>query len=219
MVHLCTRHHHGWRRLFFKATHHTSHYCWAWYPRIPSREFLFIYPPLLAFFCGAWILATLSRVRCCWHCWQQTQICQPHWWKGFPLNCVVCCFLDSVKMLHSTNVTCSFFSWKQLLSTSGLHDPDADWLLNTLLCMFYECDDYGASTSEPVVCHWSQRMRPLSRSYLSVTLSRLKLFSFSPLIWSCATAAWRCYKSFAFCAIHDIPLSCFCWLFQSGRRS
>lgn len=92
-------------------------------------------------------------------------------------------------VLHSTNVTCSFFSWEQFLSTSGLRDPDADWLLNTLLCMFYECDDYGASTSEPVVCHWSRRMCPLSRSYLSVTLSRLKLFSFSPLIWSCAT--WR----------------------------
>lgn len=85
-------------------------------------------------------------------------------------------------VLDSTNATCSFFSWKQFLSTSGLHDPDADRLLNTLLCMFYECDDYGASTSEPVVCHWSQRMCPLSGSYLSVTLSRLKLFSFSPSI-------------------------------------
>lgn len=111
--------------------------------------------------------------------------------ERFPLKlCHLMLFFGFCKnVLDSTNVTCSFFSWKRFLSTSGLHDPDADWLLNTLLCMFYECDDYGASTSEPVVCHWSQRMCPLSRSYLSVTLSRLKLFSFSPLIWSCAT--WR----------------------------
>lgn len=106
----------------------------------------------------------------------------------FPLKlCHLMLFLGSVKFITLYECHMFIFLWRQFLSTSGLHDPDMDWLLNTLLCMFYECDDDGASTSEPVVCHWSQRMCPLARSYLSVTLSRLKLFSFSPLIWSCAT--------------------------------
>lgn len=91
-----------------------------------------------------------------------------------------CCFQKCFHFPPFLCLRCVAVIWslEQLPSTPSLYDPDIDWLLNTLLCMFYEHDGGGASTSEPVVCHWSQRMCSLSRSYLSVTLSRLKLFIF-----------------------------------------
>lgn len=71
---------------------------------------------------------------------------------------------------------CAHLASVIFLSTSTLYDTDVGWLLNTLLCMFYECDDYSNSTSEPVVCQWSQRMYSLPRLYLSVTLRESQTF-------------------------------------------
>lgn len=52
---------------------------------------------------------------------------------------------------------CTHLASVIFLSAATLYDTDVGWLLNTLLCMFYECDDYSNSTSEPVVCQGSQR--------------------------------------------------------------
>lgn len=118
------RPHHGWRRLFFKATHHTSHFF----------KHSFVETEYEQPWVGSGGVDTVDSRPAPRFVRFPLKLCHSILFFGFCKN-----------VLHSTNVACSFFSWKQFLSTSDLHDPEADWLLNTLLCMFYECDDYGAS--------------------------------------------------------------------------
>lgn len=95
----------------------------------------------------------------------------------------------------------SWMHWTHLarvifFSASTLYDTDVGWLLNTLLCMFYEYDDYSNSTSEPVVCQWSQRMYTLPRLPQRDTEGEFKkicpffFFFFLPL-QSFRLRAWR----------------------------
>lgn len=152
----------------------------------PLKRRFFFYSHLLLPFIWIWIGG--SKVQSgdlskSWPCWG---------WNAlfFPKMCHLLLFLKVLSFpLSLLKMCCTLWPLEQSPSTSALHDPDIDWLLNTPLCMFYERGDGGMSTSEPVLCHWSQRMCSLSGSYLGVTLSRLKLFIFPFLRWSCAT--WR----------------------------
>lgn len=77
------------------------------------------------------------------------------------------------------------------LSVSALYDTDVGWLLNTLLCMFYEYD-CSNSTSEVVVCQWSLRIctpPDFTSAWRVWTLQHFKRFSWFLFLY-CTAITW-----------------------------